>query len=149
MCVCECTRGPFKSQFSPFTMWLPGLNSGHQCWQQAPLSAALFSQPYILMQEFSLNLQLSDWLDQLHSELSGSILRAGITGMCRHDWIFLCMCWGFELRLVRFEGKCSFLLSSLPSLMPSYFIVSSGRLNHDLVLSGQALYILNCAPCLF
>jgi hypothetical protein len=30
--------GEWKSQFSPSTMWVPGSDSGHQDWSQAPLS---------------------------------------------------------------------------------------------------------------
>lgn len=36
--ACVLVRGQFGgNQFSPFSMWVSGSNSGFQSWQQAPL----------------------------------------------------------------------------------------------------------------
>lgn len=66
VCVCRggaevgSKRTTCRNQFSLFTKCFPGSNSGHQFWQQVPLSAAVSRQPYILIQDFSLNLELND-----------------------------------------------------------------------------------------
>lgn len=36
-CMCGGQRVTFGTQFSPFPVWVPGLNSGHQSWWQVLL----------------------------------------------------------------------------------------------------------------
>lgn len=52
LCVCACVHMPWflyrvqkttcQSWFSPFIMWYPGLNTGHQTWQEMSLTTEPF-----------------------------------------------------------------------------------------------------------
>lgn len=84
MCVGgDDQRTACRYQFSPFTKWFPGSNSGHQYWQHYLISLIFWYR--VSHWAWSSMIESGvQWLDQLSHEFPGPTFRAAMPGFFTH-----------------------------------------------------------------